>query len=68
LSDLRRAGAERHTPTNPVVIGPTSARRPPATALDAIIRSEYMWSPISPSLTFANRWAAPDRSVRLASP
>ena len=49
------------------VFGPTSARRP-LTALRDSSRSEYLWSPIPPSLTFATRSAVPPRSDREPAP
>jgi hypothetical protein len=58
----------RHTPTSPVVIGPTSARRTPVTVLGVITRSEYLWSPIFPSRIFANPRVAPSTSDREATP
>jgi hypothetical protein len=54
-------------PTGPIVIGPTSARRPLVSVLGDITRSEYLWSPICPSLTFANPSAA-QSTVREVSP
>jgi hypothetical protein len=64
----RPAFVGRHTPTSPIVIGPTSVRRPPATALDVFTRSEYLWSPISPLRTFANPRVARSTADREAVP